>query len=141
MEEMNLESYINSNIEIEEYLSQAITNYGIEQLQGKEPFKLYSCYKNEKGNITGAVMGNVTANLFFISHIYVEKINRNKGLGKKLLSEIELTAIEAGCNLIRLNTFNKKSHTFYLNSGFTETTCIKGYMNDFDLVYYHKKIS
>jgi len=108
MEEMNLESYTNSNVEIEEYLSQAITSYGMEQLQGNEPYKIYRCLKSEKGIMIGAVMGSVTDNLFFVSHIYVEKIYRNKGIGKKLLAEIELAAIEAGCNLLRLNTFNKK---------------------------------
>ena len=141
MEEMNLESYTINNVEIDEYLSEAITNYGIEQLQGNKPYKLYSCFKSDSGEIIGAVMGSVTTNLFFISHIYVEKTNRNKGIGTKLLSAIEQSAIESGCNIIRLNTFNKKAHAFYLNSGFTETTCIKDYMNDFDLVYYHKTIS
>ena len=141
MEEMNLESYTNNNVEIDEYLSEAITNYGIEQLQGNKPFKLYSCYKSNTGKIIGAVMGSVTTNLFFISHIYVEETNRNKGIGKILMSAIEQSAIESGCNIIRLNTFNKNSHAFYINSGFTKTICIKGYMNDFDLVYYHKTIS
>ena len=138
---MNLESYQGSNVEIDKYLSEAITRYGIEQLQGNKPFKLYCCYKNHTGKITGAVMGSVTANLLFISHLYVEKRSRNKGIGTKLLSAIQQSASEAGCNIIRLNTFNKKSHAFYLNSGFTETTRIKAYMNDFDLVYYHKIIS
>ena len=138
---MNLESYKNRNVEIDEYLSEAITNYGMEQLPGNKPFKLYSCFKSDTGKIIGAVMGTVTTNLFFISHLYVEKNSRNKGIGAKLLSAIQQSAIESGCNIIRLNTFNKKSHAFYLKSGFTETTCIKGYMKDFDLVYYHKTIS
>ena len=92
-------------------------------------------------SLINAVMGTVTINLFFISHLYVEKSTRNKGIGAKLLSAIEQSGIESGCNIIRLNTFNKKSHAFYLKSGYTETICIKGYMNDFDLVYYHKAIS
>ena len=49
MEDMNLKSYKDSNSEIDEYLSEAITSYGVEQLQGKEPFKLYSCFKSENG--------------------------------------------------------------------------------------------
>jgi len=141
MEDIILESYKSSNSEIDEYLTEAISSYGIEQLNGKEPFKLYSCFKNMNGKIVGAVMGSVTTNLCFISHIYVEKEKRSKGIGKKLLSAIELSALEAGCNILRLNTFNKKSHAFYLDSGFIESACIKSYMNDFDLVYYHKNIN
>jgi len=141
MEELKLEEYKDTNKEIENYLSDAITGYGMEQLQGAKPFKLYRCYKSEKGKIIGAVMGSVTTNLLFISHLFVEETSRNKGIGTQLMSAIEQSAVNSGCNIIRLNTFNMKSHAFYLNSGFTETTRIKDYMRDFDLVYYHKKIS
>lgn len=141
MKEMKLESYSDENLEVEKYLSDSIVSYGLEQLQGKEPKKLFCCYRGSNGKIMAAIMGSTTLNMFFISYVFVEEEYRNKGIGTKLLSEIEQLALDAECNIIRLNTFNKKSHAFYLNAGFVETACITNYMNGFDLVYYHKKIS
>lgn len=141
MDELKLETYKDNNAEIEQFLSDSITNYGVEQLQGDEPTKIYCCLRDEKGNIIAGIMGSVTLNLFFISHIFVEKDFRNKGIGAKLLSAIESLALNMGCNILRLNTFNKKAHAFYVKAGFKETVSISDYMNGFDLAYYHKKIS
>ena len=140
MNKFNIETYTNSNSEIELYLTEAITNYGMDQLKGNKPVKLYSCLKSGKEEYIGAVMGSITNNMLFISHLFVEKSNRNNGLGKILLSTIENLAVASGCNLIRLNTFNKKAHSFYIDAGYDETVCIEHYMNGFDLVYYHKNI-
>lgn len=38
-------------------------------------------------------MGYKTLNLFFITHLHVEKQNRNNGYAKKLLKEIENKAV------------------------------------------------
>ena len=141
MDELNLERYKDENSEIEKYLSDSITSFGIEQLQGKEPRKAFCCFRDSEGKIVAAIMGSTTLNLFFISHLFVENALRNKGIGTKLLSEIERIAQNFGCNILRLNTFNKEVHAFYLNAGFTETACITNYINGFDLMYYHKKIS
>jgi len=141
MDELNLEIFEEENLEIEKYLSDSIISFGIEQLQGKEPKKAFCCFRNSDGKIIAAIMGSATLNLFFVSHLFVEIEFRNKGIGTKLISEVENIALNLGCNILRLNTFNKKAHAFYLNTGFTETACITNYMNGFDLVYYHKKIS
>ena len=141
MEELNLETYQDDNSELEKYLSDSIIRYGIDQLNGIKPRKLYCCYRDINRRIVGGVMGSKTINLFFISHLFVEPEYRKNGLGAKLLSEIENVAHQVGCDTLRLNTFNKKARKLYLNAGFDETACISDYMNGFDLVYYHKKIS
>jgi len=140
MEELKLESYEKECPELEKYLSDSITSYGIEQLNGNKPHKLFSCYKNSNEQVMGAIMGYVTFNLFFITHLFVEETHRNNGIGKILLTEIESAALNHGCNILRLNTLNRKAHSFYLDAGFIETTCISNHMNGFDLVYYHKNI-
>lgn len=132
---------LRSNIgEIEEYLSESILNYGLDQLNGEKPVKLYCCSKDDEGNRIGGVMGYVTRNLFFITHLFVEKQYRNKGIGKALLLAIEEASKKQGCTLLRLNTLNNEAHSLYKKSGFDVTTTIKNYMNGFDLVYFHKSI-
>jgi GNAT superfamily N-acetyltransferase len=141
MDEYSINSYSTEQKAIESYLSESITSFGMKQLNGFTPFKLYiSCVSNS-GQIIGAIMGTVTLNMLFVSHLFVEEKHRNKGIGKKLLLEIEVVALESNCNIIRLNTFNKKTNNLYIKSGFEETTSIPNYMGDFDLVYYEKTIS
>lgn len=94
--------------------------------------------ENFENKIIGGITGYSTLNLFFISNIFVEEEYRGKGLGKKLMLEIENSAKELGCNILRLNTFNKKTDKFYLDVGYKQTIIIKNYMDDFDLIYYEK---
>ena len=128
------------NEEIEKYLSNSIMDYGIEQMDNKEPVKSFCSLKDHKGNIIGGVMGYKTLNLFFITHLHVEKQNRNNGYAKKLLSAIENQAKLLGCNIIRLNTLNKITSSLYSNAGFELTNTIPNYMNGFELMYFHKHI-
>ena len=140
MGELLLESYKEDNAELEKYLSDSVVSYGIEQLEGSMPGKLACCFRNNKDQIIAGIMGSATLNMFFISHLFVEPEYRNNGLGTKLLYSIEGLALQKGCNILRLNTFNRKTHALYAKAGFEETVCISSYMNGFDLVYYHKKI-
>lgn len=141
MNSLHLESYTEKNEELDKYLSDSIVSYGLAQLQGNEPKKLFCCFRNNENEIVAGIMGSATLNMFFISHLFVETDYRNNGLGAKLLAAIEKSALEAECDILRLYTFNKKAHDLYLRAGFEETTCIPNYMNGFDLVYYHKKIT
>ncbi len=85
-------------------------------------------------------MGYKALNIFFITQLYVENDYRNNGYGCKLLDAIENKAKLLGCNLLRLNTLNKKTVSLYTKAGFEETNRIIDYMDGFDLFYYHKNI-
>lgn len=141
MEEYLYDNYHNENKAVEDYLSQSIINYGLSQHKGEVPQKLLCSCKNAQGKILGAVMGTKTLNLLFITHIYVEETHRNRGIGSQLLTNLEQKAKESGCNIIRLNTFNNLSHSFYTKNDFSQTVVIPNYMSGFDLVYYDKNIS
>ena len=126
--------------EFDKYLSDAIYNYGINQLKGERPVKIYCCSKDKEGNNIGGVMGYVTRNLLFITHLFVEQKYRNNGIGKALLLNIENAAKEQGCSMLRLNTLNDATYSLYIKAGFEITTIINDYMNGFNLMYYHKAI-
>lgn len=140
MEELRLELHTANNVELDQYLSDSMFRYGLEQVCGNHPKKFYGCYRDATGELVAGVMGTAMTNLFFISHLFVEAEYRNSGLGSRLLKEIETIARQAGCDIIRLNTLNKRACRFYSKAGFTETARISGYMNGFDLTYFHKQI-
>lgn len=140
MDKLKFDTYKEDNSELDQYLSDSIFSYGIDQLKGCEPRKFYCCYRDNNGKLVAGIAGTATLNLFFVSYLFVESEYRNNGLGSKLLSEIEKLAVQSGCNILRLNTLNKKAHNIYLRSGFVETVKIPNYLNGFDMVYYHKSI-
>jgi len=140
MEQAILETTEQENEEIEKYLTDSILSYGIEQMNGERPFKAYCSLRDTNGSIIGSVMGYKALNLFFITHLYVSSKNRNNGYGYKLLEAIENKAKLLGCNLLRLNTLNKKTSSLYTRAGFEKTSSIANYMSGFDLLYYHKNI-
>lgn len=140
MSNLIFEQSVGENGDIDEYLSESITTYGLAQHKGETPVKLFCSCKNHEGELLGAVMGTKTLNLFFVSHIFVEEKYRHQNLGSDLLAEIEGGAKKLGCTILRLNTFNDLSHRFYAKNGFRETTRINQYMHGFDLVFYDKII-
>jgi len=135
-----LETTEAENEELEKYLSSSIMAYGILQMKDEKPLKSFCSFKDHNGNIIGGVMGYKTLNLFSITHLHVEKQNRNNGYAKELLKEIENKAKILGCSILRLNTLNKKTSSLYSKAGFEVTNTIPNYMNGFDLMYYHKEI-
>ena len=128
------------NKELERYLSSSIMEYGIEQMNGVKPIKAFCSLKCHNGTLVGGAMGYKALNLFFITHLYVEKQFRGKGYATKLLKGIETKAKQLGCDVLRLNTLNKCTRSLYSKSGFVVTASIPNYMNGFDLQYYHKNI-
>lgn len=127
--------------ELETYLNQELTDYGVAEAGGNKPKYIFCCIKDSKHKYIGGIKGYAMLNLFYISQLYVDENHRNIGLGKKLLTEIENVAKNHGCNTIRLDTLNKKSHSFYIKYGFEKTIEIKEYMKGFDLLFFHKRVS
>jgi len=140
LNQTTLETTELENEEVEKYLSDSLISYGIAQMNAEKPLKAYCSFKDKEGNIIGSIMGYKASNLFFITQLYVEKRYRNNGYGYKLLSAIENKAKSLGCNLLRLNTLNKKTMSLYTKAGFKKTNSITNYMDGFDLYYYHKNI-
>lgn len=127
--------------ELEKYLNEELIDYGVAEAGGNKPKYIYCSIKDNQQKFVGGIKGYVMLNLFYISQLFVDENHRNIGLGKKLLSEIENVAKIHGCSTIRLDTLNKKSHSFYIKSGFEKTLEIKEYMKGFDLLFFHKHIN
>jgi len=127
--------------ELEKYLNQGLIDYGVIEAGGNKPKYIFCCIKDDQHKIIGGIKGYAMLNLFYISQLFVDEKHRKKGLGKKLISEIENAAKNHDCNIIRLDTLNEKSHSFYVKSGFEKTLEIKEYMKGFDLLFFHKHIN
>lgn len=72
-----------------------------------------------KGNIIAGILAKMYCwNCLYIDVLWVEEGYRKDGLGSKLLKEIENIAIEKGCHLIHLDTFDFQAKDFYIKHGY-----------------------
>lgn len=69
---------------------------------------------NDNGRIiAGCVARMYCWNVAYIDTLWVDENYRGKGLGSKLIAEIEKTAKDKGCYLIHLDTFDFQAKEFY----------------------------
>lgn len=95
---------------------------------------------DDNGNIiAGCVAKMYCWNVAYIDTLWVDETYRGKGLGAKLLAEIEKAAKEKGCYLIHLDTFDFQAKEFYEKQGYKVfgvlEDCPKGHCR-----YYLKKV-
>lgn len=74
---------------------------------------------DDNGNIiAGCVARMYCWNVAYVDTLWVDETYRGKGLGAKLLEEVEITAKEKGCYLIHLDTFDFQAKEFYEKQGY-----------------------
>ena len=87
--------------------------------QNKEFISINKIIKNENGEIIAGILSRMYCwNCLFVDTLFVDEIYRGQGLGEKLLKEVEKVAINKGCELIHLDTFDFQAKDFYLKYGY-----------------------
>ena len=88
--------------------------------------------------IAGCIAKMYCWNVAYIDTLWVDSEYRGKGVGARLLSEIEESAKAKGCYLIHLDTFDFQAKAFYEKQGYITfgvlDDCPKGHCR-----YYMKK--
>ena len=94
---------------------------------------------DEEGNIIAGCLAIMYCwNVVAIDIIWVDEQYRGQGLGSMLLGEVEHEAMEKGCHLVHLDTFDFQAKGFYEKNGYSVfgilEDCPKGHIR-----YYLKK--
>ena len=74
--------------------------------------------RSDKGEFVGGLLGFTHFNHFFISALYVDQQFRKEGIGRELMKRAEALALEQGCDVIYLDTFDYQAPGFYEKLGF-----------------------
>lgn len=87
----------------------------------EEPFiKISRCVKDEDGKVIGGIVAySVMWHILYIDTLWVDKPLRNSGIGSILLRDVEKEAIEMGCHLSHLSTFDFQGKDFYIKNGYS----------------------
>ena len=84
----------------------------------------------EAGRLIAGLDACITAfRILYVSTVFVDEAYRRKGLGARLITEMEKRAAEMGVNLIRLDTFSWQGKEFYEALGYE---CAGHYENSED---------
>jgi len=116
-----------------------VYDYGVQQVGANIPEK-YAIKLMSGKNVIGGLVGTVQYRRFYLSHLWVGEENRRIGYGGKIIEELEKYVKNMGCTSIILETLNKDAVTFYLKQKYNIVSCIKDYVDGYDLVYLCKAI-
>ena len=85
--------------------------------------KLDDCIRigmEDGGKLIAGLDAEITAfRILYVSTVFVDEAYRRKGIGARLVREMEKRAAAMGVNAIRLDTFNWQGKEFYEALGYT----------------------
>lgn len=85
-----------------------------------EPFiSINRCVKDSNGKVLGGIVAySVMWKILYIDTLWVDKSLRHGGIGSMLIKDVEKQAIEMGCHLSHLSTFDFQGKDFYIKNGY-----------------------
>ena len=106
----------------EDYIIDRLVEYNLSKVPAEQDVWFDILDKKiteDNGNIiAGCVARMYCWNVAYVDTLWVDETYRGKGLGAKLLEEVEITAKEKGCYLIHLDTFDFQAKEFYEKQGY-----------------------
>jgi len=119
---MSSEKITVSTLEEYDFVDDMIIEYNHEQVPFTQDPPFIHVNRVIK-NVDGEVIAGINCimycwNCMAIDVLWVDEKYRKKGYGEKLLHEVEKIAIEKGCGLIQLDTFDFQAKDFYLKNGY-----------------------
>lgn len=105
-----------------EYLENKLVEFNQQQVPftQAEPFmQLGFIIKDERNIIRGGITAVIYCwKILYINVLWVDEQYRKHGYGAQLLAKVEQVALEQGCKLAHLDTFDFQAKNFYLRHGY-----------------------
>ncbi|MDE7454504.1 MAG: GNAT family N-acetyltransferase [Clostridia bacterium] len=99
----------------------------IEEIQKVKPFTLNQafvpiniCAKQNGEIVSGVLAYAVMWDILYIDTVWTREDCRKKGLASRLIKEVEKRALELGCKIVRLSTYDFQAPLFYKKLGYTK---------------------
>lgn len=95
----------------------------------------------ENGYLIAGLNACFTAfKILYVSTVFVDKEYRRRGIGARLMDELERKAKELGANMIRLDTFDFQGREFYKSIGYEEVGFYKNGIDCFAESFFVKRL-
>lgn len=91
----------------------------VPELRNGRYFEINKKIADESGTVIAGCIAEVNQwNALHIDALWVSEEYQRRGLGSKLLKEVEAVAAENGCTLSHLSTFDFQAKDFYIKHGY-----------------------
>ena len=106
-----------------DYIIDRVVVYNLSQVPAEQE-TLFDTLDKKITDENGKIIAGCVARMYcwkvaYIDTLWVDEKYRDKGLGSKLLAEVEKSAKEKGCYLIHLDTFDFQAKEFYEKQGYS----------------------
>ncbi len=105
-----------------DYICDRLVEYNLTQVPKTQETDFVNFNKkilDENGQIIAGCLAKMYCwNVIYIDILWIDEAYRKQGLGSKMLEEIECIALEEGCHLIHLDTFDFQAKDFYIRHGY-----------------------
>ena len=105
-----------------DYICDRLVEYNLTQVPKTQETDFVNFNKkilDENGQIIAGCLAKMYCwNVIYIDILWIDEAYRKQGLGSKMLEEIECIALEEGCHLIHLDTFDFQGKDFYIKQGY-----------------------
>lgn len=86
--------------------------------------------------------GQMTAfHILYVSTVFVAEAYRRRGIGRRLMAEVEKRAAALGANMIRLDTFDWQGEAFYAAIGYRLAGSYTNPLDGFSESFYYKMLT
>ncbi len=86
--------------------------------------KTHHIYVKHDDTFVGGIKFEQHAHILWVDSIWIEPPFRKQGVGRALLQEAHLFAIQNKVQEMQLNTYFQEAHTFFLTCGFEDVAVI-----------------
>ena len=122
---------LDCSMEDPQYICDKLVEYNnIHSPQTQEPAFIDINKKiiDENGQIVAGFVAEMYCwKVIYVDMVWVDETCRHQGLGTKLIRELERIALEEGCTLIHLDTFDFQAKDFYIKLGYEVFGVLDGF--------------
>lgn len=105
---------------------------------GFQPIAVFA--RDPAGQLIGGIYALLNWNWLDVSLLWVAEAHRGRGLGSKLLLELETAARDRGCRRAHVDTFSYQARDFYERHGYQIFACLPDYPPGHERIYLEKRL-
>ena len=127
--------------ELEAFLVERIYEYNA-RITGFNDGEVFgAALRSEAGKIIAAVNGHTWGGTCYVAHLWIDENARGDGLGRAIMSAVELEAGKRGCGQVLLATHSFQAPGFYERLGYRQRASIAEYPRGHVQLHYVKEIA
>ena len=115
-------------------------NWNITQSTIDDGENIVLTIKNDDGSIIAGIVAWLWGAGLELEYLWVDKNEQGKGLGSKLLKELERVATDKGCHSIFTNTYSFQAPEFYSKYGYESMGMVSGFPDGVKKHFFKKKL-